>query len=84
MQSLKSKYKLNDSWSIYSGPANAVSELAAALGVQYKRLPSGEYIHSNIIFFLNKNGEVIAKHEGLNRDASEFIKKIQSSLLTPR
>ncbi len=80
LQSFKEKYKLTESWSTYFGPKGSVSELAAALGIQYKKLPSGEYIHSNVVFFINENGEVIAKHEGLGRDVSEFIKKIENAL----
>ena len=80
LQSFKEKYKLGESWSAYSGSKGSVSELAAALGIQYKKLPSGDYIHSNVVFFINENGEVVAKHEGLGRDVSEFIKKIENAL----
>lgn len=80
LQAFKEKFKLNENWSIYSGSKNSVSELAAALGVQYKKLPSGEYIHSNVIFFVNEKGEVVAKHEGLGREASNFVKKIENAL----
>lgn len=80
LQDFKSKYKLDQNWSAYSGSKDSVAELAAALGIQYKRLPSGDYIHSNVVFFVNEKGEVVAKHEGLGRDASEFLKKIEGSL----
>lgn len=80
LQAFKDKFKLDENWSIYAGSKNSVSELAAVLGVQYKKLPSGEYIHSNVIFFVDAKGEVTAKHEGLGRDSSEFIKKIENSL----
>jgi protein SCO1/2 len=80
LQNLKAKYKLNENWSAYSGSKGSVAELAAALGIQYKKLPSGEYIHSSVIFFINEKGEIVAKQEGLGRDADEFIKKIEGSL----
>lgn len=80
LQNLTSKYKLDHNWTAYSGPKSSVAELAAALGIQYKRLPSGDYIHSNVVFFINENGEVVAKHEGLGRDVGEFARKIESLL----
>jgi protein SCO1/2 len=76
----KEKYKLDERWSAYSGSTGSVAELAAALGIKYKKLPSGEYIHSNVIFLINDKGEIIAKHEGLGRNADEFIKSIQKAL----
>ncbi len=80
LSSFKEKYKLDKSWSAYSGSKDSVAELAAALGIQYKKLPSGEYIHANVVFLLNEKGEVVAKHEGLGRNVDEFIKKIESAL----
>lgn len=80
LQSFKLKYKLDENWSAYSGSENSVAELAAALGVQYKKLPSGDYIHSNVVFFIDENGEVVAKHEGLGKDVTEFIKKVEGAL----
>lgn len=80
LQAFKVKYKLNDRWSAYSSSKENVAELAAALGIQYKKLPSGDYIHSNLVFFINEKGEVIAKQEGLGRSVDEFIKKIQNAL----
>lgn len=80
LQSFRSKYKLDENWSAYSGSKNSVAELAGALGVHYKKLPSGDYVHSNVVFLINENGEVVAKHEGLGKDVTEFIKKIEGVL----
>lgn len=80
LQSFRAKYSLPDTWSAYAGTRNDVAELAAALGIQYKKVASGDYIHSNVIFFINEKGEVVAKHEGLGRDSEEFAKKIHASL----
>ena len=78
-QSLKEfaqKQKLPKNWSLYTSDADAVSELAAALGLRYKRLPNGDYIHSNMIYFLNAAGEVKATKEGIKTPAAKFIKQI--------
>jgi protein SCO1/2 len=71
------KRRLPSNWSLYAGDKNAVAELAAALGVRYKRLKSGDYIHSNVIYFLDENGVVKASKEGIKTNSSEFLKKIK-------
>ena len=38
-----------EKWQLLHGSANAVRELAAALGVMYKLTPSGGFSHSNVI-----------------------------------
>lgn len=78
LQAFKVKYHLSENWTAYYGSKSSVAELAAALGIQYKRLPSGDYIHSNVFFFVNEKGEIMAKQEGLGQDVSTFIKKIES------
>lgn len=74
------KRKLPPHWGLFTSTADGVAELAAALGVRYKRLPSGDFIHSNIIYFLNSNGEAVAQKEGIKSPRGEFIKKITKSL----
>lgn len=74
------KRKLPPHWGLFTSTADSVAELAAALGVRYKRLPGGDFIHSNVIYFLNSNGEVAAQKEGIKSPRGEFIKKIKSLL----
>lgn len=74
------KRKLPNEWGLFTANADAVAELAAALGVRYKRLPNGDFIHSNVIYFLNSKGEIVAQKEGIKTPRGEFIKKIKKSL----
>ena len=73
------KRKLPSNWTLFTSTADAVAELAAALGVRYKRLPNGEFIHSNIIYFLDSNGVVVAQKEGIKASREDFIKKIKKN-----
>lgn len=75
-----SRRKIPAHWRLFTSNAGSVAELAAALGVQYKRLQSGDFMHSNVIFFLNEKGEIVAQKEGLKTPRDEFIKKIRSKL----
>lgn len=74
------KRKLPQHWGLFTSNASAVAELAAALGVRYKRLPDGDYIHSNNIYFLNKNGEVVAQKEGIKTPRANFVEKVKVNL----
>lgn len=67
-------------WGVYSSTKNTVSELAAVLGVQYKALESGAYVHSNNIILLNKEGEILKSIEGYNSSVDDFIALLKKSL----
>lgn len=67
-------------WGLYASNGDAVAELAGALGVRYKRLTDGDFIHSNVIYFLNVKGEVVAQKEGIKTPRAEFLTKIRAAL----
>src|SRR5690606_31761410 len=70
-----SKRQLPSHWGLYTSDSDAVAELAASLGVRYKRLPDGDYIHSNVIYLLNSEGEIIAQKEGIKSAREDFVKR---------
>jgi len=74
------KRKLPPHWELYTSNADAVAELAAALGVRYKRLPSGDFIHSNVVYFLNNEGEISARKEGIKSPRADFMKQIKKAI----
>ena len=73
------KRNLPTHWRLFTSKPDAVAELAASLGVRYKRLQNGDFIHSNVIYLLNSKGEVAAKKEGLNTPRADFIKEIEKT-----
>ena len=46
-------------WTLLRGAPNDVLELAALLGVKFKKDLGGQFAHSNIITVLDANGEVV-------------------------
>ncbi len=75
------KRKVPENWRLFtSSKDESVAELAAALGIRYKRLKNGDIIHSNVIYFLNAKGEVLAQKEGLKAPHTDFIKQIRNLL----
>lgn len=81
LKAFSKKYKApSPQWSIYRGDKTVISELAALLGVQYKRLEGGAYVHSNNIILLNKEGEILKTVEGYDASADEFLVLLKKAL----
>ena len=64
----------NDRWIFARARSEeATRELAAALGITYRRLPDGNYNHSSILAALDEEGVPRANIDGLKQDATKFI-----------
>lgn len=63
-------------WTLLNGEENAILELAALLGVKYKKTSASDYAHSNIITILNADGEVAYQQVGLGGDPTQTINVI--------
>lgn len=68
-------------WTLLRGEADDVREIAALLGVNYRKEARGQYAHSNVISLLNTNGEVVFQQSGLNIPTAEMVKRLNA--LTP-
>jgi protein SCO1/2 len=63
-------------WRLFHGTPDAVSELAAVLGVRYKKDSQGEFDHSNIISLLDSEGIIHFQQVGLGKETEIFEQKI--------
>ena len=70
----------NDTWTFLRGEPGDILELANLLGVKYKKMPDGEFSHSNIITLLKPNGEISFQLNGLGADPTELIKAAKHQL----
>ena len=70
-------WSLPENWSLLNGDSDDVLELAALLGVQFKREADGQFVHSNVITLLNSNGEIVFQKSGLDSDLQEMIHQIE-------
>jgi protein SCO1/2 len=64
---------IEPSWQLLHGDEDTVRELAAALGIRYRREPDGNIAHSNVIVLLDARGRVVYRHEGLGGDLGPMI-----------
>ena len=68
-------------WSLLRGTPDDTLELAALLGVKFKREASGQFSHSNLITVLNAAGEIIYQQVGLSQDIEETVKAIERATI---
>jgi protein SCO1 len=68
---------LDSKWTSLRGQADDVLELAALLGVKFKKNAGGQFAHSNLITVLNAEGEIVHQQVGVNQDVAETAKQLE-------
>ncbi len=66
-----------DAWTLLTGDEGDILELAALLGVQYRQTEPGEWVHSNLITVLDRDGVVAHRQLGLGTDPTETLEVIR-------
>lgn len=66
-------------WTLLRGEADDVRELAALLGVNYRKDARGQYAHSNILTVVNAQGEIVTQESGLNIRTEGIVEKITAT-----
>lgn len=69
-------------WTLYQGDDKAVRELAAALGVRYRRDAAGGFDHSAIITILDVDGRIVTQQLDAQANTEEMVKKL-TTLFAP-
>lgn len=83
LHAYRSTHKLPaNRWTFLRGTSDDTLELAALLGVKYKREASGQFAHSNLITVLNSEGEIVHRQVGLNQDIGETVKRVVEAMGT--
>lgn len=70
-------------WRLLRGDADDVRELAAVLGVQYRRTSDDDFAHSNAIHVIDQRGEIVHRQQGLGADPEAAIEAIRALLAAP-
>ena len=84
LHSYRQQRHLGSNWRVLRGVSEDVAELAALLGVKFKKEPSGQYAHSNVITILDKEGEIVHQQIGLNVDPAGSLAAINKALNTSK
>lgn len=78
LRNFASENELSDTnWTLLNGDQGDILELAALLGVKYKKISDTDFTHSNIITVLNKQGEVAHQRKQLDDDPTAIVKIIK-------
>jgi protein SCO1 len=70
-------------WTLFNGDDKAVRELAAVLGVRYRRDASGGFDHSAIISILDSDGQIVTQQLDVQANTEEMVKKIAALFKAP-
>jgi protein SCO1/2 len=65
-------------WKLYHGDDHAVRELAAALGVRYRRDANGAIDHANIVSLLDADGNIALQQSSGEHGGADFVVKLEA------
>ena len=65
-------------WTLAHADAAAVRRIAAALNIQYKKLPDGQFSHATIISALDAGGRIVVQSAELGRADPELLRAISA------
>ena len=84
LQALARAHGVDESrWRFLRTPDDSVREIAAVLGVKYRRLPNGGFNHSSIITVLDPSGVIQTRVEGLGQSHADLLKRLRASGTSP-
>lgn len=52
-------------WTLLHGDGDAVREVAAVLGISYRKTETGDFAHSNVLTVLDRDGNIAHQEKGL-------------------
>jgi protein SCO1 len=67
-------------WTLFHGDDDAVSELAAALGVGYRPDGQGGFDHAAVISIIDEKGEIVVQQRGTQASSGELLTALTSLL----
>jgi len=67
-------------WTLLRGLEDDVRELAALLGVNFRKDERGQYAHANVITLLNAEGEVVHQQPGLNQSPQFILDALRKAI----
>lgn len=66
-------------WTLARADAASVRKLAAALNIQYRQLPDGEFNHSTVITLLDPAGRIVRQTTQMLRPDAEFAGAVNAA-----
>ena len=76
----KENYMDEAPWTFLRSSEDNTREIAAVLGVNYKKISPLDFSHSNIISVINDKGEMVYQQEGLGANSDETVQHIEDAV----
>jgi protein SCO1/2 len=70
-------------WRLLRAPEDTVREIAALLGIKYRRLPDGNFNHSSVITLLSPDGAIVARDEAIGGPHEALLRSLRVARSTP-
>src|SRR3989338_5688031 len=64
-------------------PADTVREIAAVLGIKYRRLADGLFNHSSVITLLDPDGVVLVRDEAIGGSHAALLRSLRAAQSAP-
>ncbi len=80
LKQLAQTHQCDAQWTLARTDEDQARLLAAVLGVQYRRLPSGEFNHSSTVLLLDAQGRIVARSGLLGRVDPLLLRALQAQL----
>ena len=74
------KHSCGKQWSLVRGSDADVRQVAAALGVQYRRLTSGEFNHSTSVLLLDAQGRIVKRSGSLGAVDPDLVAALRQAI----
>jgi protein SCO1/2 len=71
-------------WRLFAASEDGVRDLAAVLGVKYRRDEGGQIGHSAMIFVIDREGVVRHRQVGINQDPHDLITALRHPPANPK
>ncbi len=66
-------------WRIVRTSDDTVREIAAVLGIKYRRMPDGSFNHSSVITLLDASGIIQSRVEGIGQPHADLLRRLRAS-----
>jgi protein SCO1/2 len=67
-------------WTLARTSTAETRKLAAILGIQYRKLDTGDFDHASVLVLLDAQGRVLARSQKLGTPDPIFLAQVQSAL----
>ena len=83
LQALARTRQVDESrWRLLRAPEETVRDIAALLGIKYRRLPDGSFNHSSVITLLDPDGAIVGRDEAIGGPHEALMRRLRGARST--